>query len=83
MHFRFFDDLMGSVAPEASPEFRFDKGREYSKKNYSSNYLKNVWKIYIKTCTKLFKNSKTIFFKHIEKILIIFNLFHNVEHLNK
>ena len=29
MHFRLFDDLMGS-APKASPEFRFEKGREYS-----------------------------------------------------
>ena len=31
MNFRFFDYLMGS-APEASPEFRFEKGREHSEK---------------------------------------------------
>ena len=59
MHFRFFDDFMGS-APEASPEFRFAKGREHSDKNYSSNYLINVWKIYIKFAQK-FKNFQRIF----------------------
>ena len=51
MHFRFVDDLMGS-APEASPEFRFDKGREHSEKNYIKLFkkcLENLPKI----CTKI------------------------------
>ena len=59
MHFRFFDDLMGS-APKTSPEFRFEKGREHLEKNYSSNYLKNVWKIYLKFAQK-FKTFPTKF----------------------
>ena len=51
MHIRFFDDLMGS-AKEASPEFRFEKMKGTFRKNYSSNYLKNVWKIYLKFAQK-------------------------------
>ena len=54
MHFRFFDDLLSS-APEASPEFRVENGRDHSENNYSSNYLINVWKIYIKFAQKFNK----------------------------
>ena len=56
MHFKFFDDLMGS-APEASPEFRFEKEREHSEK-YSSSNFKNVWKIYLKFAQKFKKFPK-------------------------
>ena len=47
MHFRYFDDLMGS-SPEASPKFLFEKEREHSEKITNQIILKNVWKIYIK-----------------------------------
>ena len=52
MHFRYFDDLKGS-APEAFPEFRFEKGREHSEKNYSSNYLIKCLENLPKICTKI------------------------------
>ena len=50
MHFRFFDDLMGS-APEASPEFRFEKERKHSEKitHQIIKKMENLTKI----CTKI------------------------------
>ena len=50
MHFRCFDDLINS-APEASPEFRLEIGREHSKK-LLIKLFKNVLKIYIKFAQK-------------------------------
>ena len=51
MHFRFFDDLMGS-APDRLQNFGSKKEGNIQKKNYSSIYLKYVWKIYIKFAQK-------------------------------
>ena len=59
MHFRFFDDLMGS-APEASPEFRFETGRNIQKKlliKLLKKCLENLHKI----CTKILKFPKICF----------------------
>ena len=57
MHFRYFDHLMGST-PEASIEVRFDKGRNYSENNYSSNYFTKCLKNLPKICTKFKKFPK-------------------------
>ena len=56
MHFRFFDDLMGS-APEASTEFRFEQKGNIQKK-LLIKLFKNVWKFYIKFAQKFKKFPK-------------------------
>ena len=58
MHFRFFDDLMGS-APEASLEFRFEKGREHSEKLLIKLFKKCLENLH-KICIKILKNFSKI-----------------------